>query len=307
MKIKIKDSIYILKDSDENYIFIYTATRQIKKFQVDSLVVDIIDSLDTEISESELIEKLKSSHDIDNINLCLRHLENEGIIRRCYSENRDRHYKQILFIDELTETADETDKLQKRIKDSKICVFGVGGIGTWIVNGLHQIGVGEIRIVDPDIVDNTNLNRQLYFNSDDVGSYKVDVMKRKLRDANIVSFRIKVEPNQNLEEVISGCDFIVNCADSPSISETTQIIDSYASKLIIPYCVAGGYNLHLGMVGPIIIPGRTRTFSDFIEYQKRTDPLRDLEKIRDIKQTGNLGPVAGAIANIQVMEIFAIA
>ena len=58
------------------------------------------------------------------------------------------------------------------------------------------------------------------------------------------------------------------------------------------------------MVGPIIIPGRTRTFSDFIEYQKRTDPLRDLEKIRDIKQTGNLGPVAGAIANIQVMEIF---
>ena len=97
---------------------------------------------------------------------------------------------------------------------------------------------------------------------------------------------------------------MVNCADSPSIAETTKIIDNYASKNQIPYCVAGGYNLHLGMVGPIIIPGVTRTFKDFIDYQKRVDPLKDLEKIKDVKQTGNLGPIAGAVANIQVMEIF---
>jgi len=58
------------------------------------------------------------------------------------------------------------------------------------------------------------------------------------------------------------------------------------------------------MVGPIIIPKVTKTFDDFIDYQKKTDPLKDLKKIRDIRQTGNLGPIAGAIANIQTMEIF---
>ena len=132
----------------------------------------------------------------------------------------------------------------------------------------------------------------------------MDVIKEKLKDAKIISFKKKVEPHQNLEKIISGCDFLVNCADSPSVAETTNIIDVYASRLKIPYCVAGGYNLHLGMIGPIIIPGKTHTFNDFIEYQKKTDPLKNLEKIKDIKQTGNLGPIAGAIANIQVMEIF---
>lgn len=58
------------------------------------------------------------------------------------------------------------------------------------------------------------------------------------------------------------------------------------------------------MIGPIIIPGKTLKFADFLEYQKKNDKLSGFEKIKDIKATGNLGPIAGAIANIQVMEIF---
>ncbi len=304
-KLKIKDSLYILKYSENNYVFISTATRRIKKFKVDSLVKKIISSLESEILESDLINKLSSKYKIKEINLCLQALEKEGIVRRYEKDfERGRDYKQLLFLDELTNSQEETLNLQKKIKNSKIAVFGVGGIGTWIVNGLHQIGVGEIRITDPDIVEKTNLNRQLFFDSKDIGNYKVNVIKAKLKDANIISFKKRVDESQNLEEIIFDCDFLVNCADSPSIAETTKIIDKYASKNKIPYCVAGGYNLHLGMIGPIIIPGKTKTFDDFIEYQKRMDPLKNLEKIKDINQTGNLGPIAGAIANIQVMEIF---
>ncbi len=164
--------------------------------------------------------------------------------------------------------------------------------------------MGEIRIIDPDVVDESNLNRQLYFDSSDIGRYKVDVVKEKLKDANIIPFKKRVEPNQNLKEIVSSCNFLVNCADSPSVSETTRIIDKYAAPYRVAYGVSGGYNLHLGMVGPIIIPGVTKTFDNFLEYQKKMDPLKNLEKIRDIKQTGNLGPIAGAIANIQTMEIF---
>jgi molybdopterin/thiamine biosynthesis adenylyltransferase len=58
------------------------------------------------------------------------------------------------------------------------------------------------------------------------------------------------------------------------------------------------------MVGPIIIPGKTATFNDFLDYQKKDDYLSKLEKIKDIEQTGKLGPIAGTIANLQVMEIF---
>jgi molybdopterin/thiamine biosynthesis adenylyltransferase len=304
-KLKIKDSLYVLRDSKDNYVFISTATRRIKKFQVDSLVKDIIGFLDFEPTERDLTEKLLPKYKTQDINTCLNALEKEGILRRYETDLEEgRHYKQLLFLDELTNSREETLELQNRIKNSKIAVFGVGGIGTWIVNGLYQIGVGEIRITDPDVVDESNLNRQLYFHMRDVGKYKVDVIKEKLPDANIISFKKKVEPNQNLEEIVSGCNFLVNCADSPSVAETTKIIDEYATKNEIAYCVSGGYNLHLGMVGPIIIPRITKTFDDFLEYQKKMDPLKDLEKIRDIRQTGNLGPIAGAVANIQTMEIF---
>jgi len=60
----------------------------------------------------------------------------------------------------------------------------------------------------------------------------------------------------------------------------------------------------LGMVGPIIVPGKTKTFEDFLEFQKESNPLSNLKIIKDIEQTGNIGPIAGAIANMQVMEIF---
>ena len=304
-KLKIKDSLYILRDVDDNYTFVSTATRKIKKFQVDSLVKEVINSLESETLEFDLINKLSFKYKTQDINLCLQALEKEGIIRKYDKDLEEGRYsKQLLFLDELTNSQGETLKLQRKIENSKVAVFGVGGIGTWIVNGLYQIGVGEIRITDPDVVEETNFNRQIFFDSGDIGSYKVDVIKEKIKDANIVPFKKIVSPKEDLKEIVSGCNFLVNCADSPSVVETTKIIDGYASENEIPYCVAGGYNLHLGMVGPIIIPGVTRTFDDFINYQKRIDPLKDLEKIRDIKQTGNLGPIAGAVANIQVMEIF---
>ena len=304
-RLKLKDSLYILRDAEDNYIFISTATRRIKKFQVDSLVKDVIKSLDSESSEQDLTERLSPKYTPQDINACLNALEKEGIVRRYESDlEKGRHYRQLLFLDELTDSRKETLELQNRIKNSKVAVFGVGGIGTWIVNGLYQIGVGEIRITDPDVVERSNFNRQLFFDFWDVGRYKVEVVKEKLKDANIVSFTKRVDANQNLEDIVSGCNFLVNCADSPSVAETTRIIDGYANQHGISYCVAGGYNLHLGMIGPIIIPGVTKTFDDFIEYQKRMDPLKDLEKIRDLKQPGNLGPIAGAIANIQTMEIF---
>ena len=141
-KLKIKDSLYILRDTEDNYIFISTATRRIKKFQVDSLVKDVIDSLDFEQREQDLTERLSSKYSSQDINACLNALEKEGIVRRYESDlEKGRHYKQLLFLDELTDSREETLELQKRIETSKVAVFGVGGIGTWIVNGLYQIHI----------------------------------------------------------------------------------------------------------------------------------------------------------------------
>jgi molybdopterin/thiamine biosynthesis adenylyltransferase len=304
-KLKLNESIYILKESEDIYSTIYTSIRKVRKFRVDNLVKEVIEELKVPRRENYLFNKLKKKYPAEDILNCVKALENEGILRK-YDDSHlnERYSKQVLFINELTNSWDDALELQKKIELSKMAVFGVGGIGTWIVNGLSQIGIGEIRIVDPDKISKSNLNRQLFFNEEDVGKYKVDVIKSKLPDTKIIPYKKFISKKQNLERIIKGTDFIVNCADSPSIEETSRIIDDYSVKYNIPYSISGGYNLHLGMVGPIIIPGKTATFNDFLEHQKKDDYFSKLEKIKDVEQTGNLGPIAGTIANLQVMEIF---
>lgn len=305
-KVKIKDSAYILKESEHVYQVVFTAIRKVKRFQVDSLVKEVISKVKEEGDLSEIVGQLKVKYPLEDISACIDALKDAGIVYTYESKGNidPRYKKQLSLINELTNSWEETLKLQKRLQDSKIAVFGIGGIGTWIVNGLYQIGIGEIRISDPDKVDVTNLNRQLYFTEADIGRHKVDVVKEKLPGVNIKDFRKTVSQGEDLEDIIKGCDFLVNCADNPSVAATSKIINRYAVQHNLPFCIAGGYNMHLGMVGPIFVPGKTACYNCFLDSLKENTDLIDLEIIKNADQTGSLGPIAGAVANIQVMQIF---
>lgn len=305
LQVRLKQSAYILRESENIYQVVFTSTRRIKRFSVDNLTKDLIDLMKFPSDLSEISQKMNARYDPNNVSLCLNALKNAGILEIYDSKDSNNRYtRQIAFINELTNSWEETLALQEKLQNSTLAVFGIGGIGTWIVNGLNQIGIGKIRISDPDIISVSNLNRQLFFSTEDVGKYKVDVIKERLVDTDIYSWKKTVSPTENLEEIVQGCDFLVNCADSPSVAETTRVISKYATKFNIPYSVAGGYNMHLGMIGPIIVPGKTACFDCFLEHQKENDPLGDTTIIKDLEQTGSLGPIAGAVANIQVMDIF---
>lgn len=309
--LKIRESLYILKGDNDTFIVVFTGIRIIRSFRFDSLARHILNILcKGEVMEDDLIV---NAHDCGfeegKIRKCINAFKAHGIIYETgkfsfNEEYKKRFSRQLLFLNELTASEEELVKMQTSIKDATITVFGVGGIGSWIVNGLCQIGVGKIRIVDPDVVEESNLNRQLLFTSKDIGNPKVDVIKEKLPDANIETFKETVCEGSDLMPIIKGSTLVVNCADSPSVQETTRIIAGYCEKLKIPYSVAGGYNMHLGMLGPIIIPGETACFNCFLEHQKENDPLSNFEKIKDIEQTGSIAPVAGMVANFHVMEIF---
>ena len=302
MKVKLKDSIHILKESEDIYHVVFTSTRKVKSLRFDSLVKKIIDLLKEPSDYDILIRRLNSEHDLDSIRLAVASMQEQGLIR-IYSECNERLKKQLYFIDELTESWDETLELQRKISDSSIVVFGCGGIGSWMVNGLHQIGIERLTIVDPDIVEESNLNRQLYFTTKDIGKLKVDVVKERLQNLEIKIDKRRIDDNVSLDDLIEGANLVVNCADSPSVEYTTRVIDKHTRPKGIPYCISGGYNMHLGMVGPIIVPGKTACFECFLDYQKEIDPLKNFSVVKLASDTGSLGPITGAVANIQVMEI----
>ena len=72
------------------------------------------------------------------------------------------------------------EKLQK----AKVAVFGIGGVGSYTVEGLARAGVGHLILVDYDTYDITNINRQLGALHSTIGKYKVDVMKERVLDIN---------------------------------------------------------------------------------------------------------------------------
>lgn len=75
---------------------------------------------------------------------------------------------------------DGVEKLQK----SKVAVFGIGGVGSYVVEALARGGIGHLIIVDYDKYDITNINRQLGATHSTIGKYKVDVMKERILDIN---------------------------------------------------------------------------------------------------------------------------
>ena len=71
-----------------------------------------------------------------------------------------------------------------KLKNSNVIVFGLGGVGSYVVEGLVRVGIGNITIVDKDVVDITNINRQLIADTETVGMAKVDAEKARILKIN---------------------------------------------------------------------------------------------------------------------------
>jgi len=106
---------------------------------------------------------------------------------------------------------------QLKLKNSKVCVVGTGGLGHPIISRLATMGVGSLRIIDRDVIELSNLHRQTMFDEDDVGQVKVEVAARKLKklnpDCKIEALAISVNDYTALE-VVDGCDVVIDALDS---------------------------------------------------------------------------------------------
>ena len=115
------------------------------------------------------------------------------------------------------------------LKNSKVIVFGIGGVGSFAVESLCRCGIGEISLVDFDIIDITNVNRQIHAMLDNIGKYKVDEMKKRIElinpDIKVNIFKEKLEKD-NIEKFnLKYYDYVVDA------------IDTITSKIyLIKYC-----------------------------------------------------------------------
>ena len=94
---------------------------------------------------------------------------------------------------------------EEKLKSAKVAVFGVGGVGSFVVEGLVRAGVGNIVIIDDDKICLTNLNRQIMATRKTIGKYKVDIMKDRILeinpDANVETYKEFYMP-KNKPEIV---------------------------------------------------------------------------------------------------------
>ena len=110
------------------------------------------------------------------------------------------------------------DEPLERLKNAKIAVFGVGGVGGYAVETLARSGVGTLHLYDDDTVSESNLNRQLAALHSTLGQPKAEVMAHRVRDINpdcqAEAFRMFYLP-QNADQVdLSQYDYVVDCIDT---------------------------------------------------------------------------------------------
>ena len=129
----------------------------------------------------------------------------------------------------------------EKLKKSKVAIFGIGGVGSFVVEGLVRVGVQNFVLVDNDKICLTNLNRQIIATRKTIGKYKVDVMKDRILeinpDAKVEIYKEFYMPGSKVDIINKNLSYIVDCVDT--VTAKIEII-CQCKKLNIPVISAMG-------------------------------------------------------------------
>ncbi|MDX3106550.1 HesA/MoeB/ThiF family protein [Nonomuraea angiospora] len=142
------------------------------------------------------------------------------------------------------------------LADSHVAVLGAGAIGGQVALQLATSGVGRLTILDDDRVELSNLHRQHLYAMRDLGEPKTAAAARTLRDHRPGLEVRQVERRiTGPEDVFTDADLVVNTVDTPQ-PHIRRWVNQACVQAGTPF-VTGGFNQHVGLVGPLVVPGRT--------------------------------------------------
>ena len=186
---------------------------------------------------------------------------------------------------------------QEKIKKAKVLIIGAGGLGCPVAEFLTRAGVGEIGIIDNDVVDISNIHRQSLYDINDLKRSKVQSAKRKLKRINpntlVKAYNLRLNESNALK-IIKKYDYIVDGSDN---FKTKFLINDISLKLK-KFLVVGAiskFDGHLFTYNFKI--KKMPCLRCFFQEEKITDDILNCE------YEGVLGTVAGIIGTIQANEV----
>ena len=185
---------------------------------------------------------------------------------------------------------------QKKIINSKVLIVGAGGLGCPIADLLTRSGIGQIGVIDFDKVDLSNIHRQTLYTTNDIGKYKVKVLKKKL---NLINKEVKVNiynkkaDDKNFKNIINKYDIIVDGSDN---FKTKFLLNKFSLKF--------KKKLIVGAISKF--DGHIFTF----DFNKKNTPClkcfyqtEPSNQFLNCESEGILGSTASIIGSIQASEV----
>jgi molybdopterin/thiamine biosynthesis adenylyltransferase/rhodanese-related sulfurtransferase len=207
------------------------------------------------------------------------------------SEQRNR-YQRHLLLPEIGETG------QLKLLDSKVLLLGAGGLGSPAAIYLAAAGVGTLGIIDMDVVDASNLQRQILHNTDRIGERKVDSAKKTLTlmnpDVNVVTYDVRLGAD-NILDIIDGYDVIVDGTDN---FPTRYLVNDASLVKNIPVVHGSIFRFE----------GQITVFNPWVGpcYRCMIPEPPPAELAPSCSEAGVLGVLPGIVGSIQAVEAIKI-
>ncbi|MFA7658649.1 MAG: HesA/MoeB/ThiF family protein [Candidatus Gastranaerophilaceae bacterium] len=177
---------------------------------------------------------------------------------------------------------------QRKLSQAKILVCGAGGLGSTVLANLASVGIGTIGIVDNDVLELSNLNRQYIHKFENIGKVKVESAKKWIGEFNpeivVKTYQTRLDEN-NYEDIVEDYDLIMDCFDSFKSKFLLNKIAVKTGKTLIH----GGVTEFFGQV-TTIVPHKTACLNCILPEES------------GYVVKGVLSPAVAAIASIEAME-----
>ncbi|KUO94918.1 HesA/MoeB/ThiF family protein [Ferroacidibacillus organovorans] len=262
--------------------------RHVRIKNIHPVVRSVVHLCDGTQSTEDIVSKTTELHKVspDSVINILMQLYKKGVIKDNFehempewmSESDMDRYKTLLYwFDGFCEEGETPYEFMGKLKHKRVGIIGVGGTGSLISMMLAATGIGYLRLVDGDVVERSNLVRQIFYSESSVGSMKVDVLGECVRGLN-PSVALQLIPKfitscDELPSLIRDLDFVFLQADEPRF-----VLNRWVNKACVEYGVPY-INSFANLIGPIFVPGKSPCFACVEQHIKSTFPTEYYDSV----------------------------
>jgi molybdopterin-synthase adenylyltransferase len=226
---------------------------------------------------------------------------------RVTARERARYDRQLRYFSDVASGPVPPSEYQRRLREARVLMLGLGGLGSWAAYALACCGIGELVLLDHDRVEPSNFNRQVLYRERDIGRLKAECAEERLAEfdssCRLAAAPRRLESGHDVAGAVRGMDFVVASADWPA-HDIERWVNAACFELGVPF-ISMSHSPPVARVGPLYVPGTTGCFEcQEMSYREGFPLYEQLVEQRRGRpsQAATLGPVCAFVGGQVALE-----